>query len=135
MTATVLVSGKLWRSPERKTSTNGRPYVRAIVRDSAHDEDVWWTILCFAEGAQDELARLGAGESVSAAGEMTARIYDKDGHTRVGLTCFADRILSAHKPPREARAKAPAGNGAEARSAAHDRDEADNGDPNDAIPF
>ena len=135
MSATVLVSGKIWKRPERKTSTGGKPYVRAIVRDSARDEDMWWTILCFTKGDQDELARLHAGESVSAAGEMTARIYDKDGHARVGLTCFADRILSAHKPPHEARAKAPVGNSAGARSAAHDRDEAANGDPNDAIPF
>lgn len=47
MTATAMVSGKLAKAPERKTSKSGKPYGVASVRVGAGDAVTWWRLMVF----------------------------------------------------------------------------------------
>jgi hypothetical protein len=46
MSATALISGRLWRRPERKTSKAGKPFVTATIREGNGDGVTWWKVLC-----------------------------------------------------------------------------------------
>lgn len=97
-----LVSGVLFRAPEKKTSQAGKPYVVAKVRTTAGE---WWRLTTFSESAQAELMRLGDGDAVAAQGRLDVSTYQKDGETRVGLGLIADHVL-ALRAEKKSKAKA-----------------------------
>ena len=101
MSASALVSGKLQRDPERKTSKAGKPFVTATLREGDGDNVNWWTVLTFAEVAIDELLTLKAGDGMAASGSFKAEVYEKNGERRVSFSLFADRVISARKQKRE----------------------------------
>jgi hypothetical protein len=101
MTARALISGRIWRDPERKVSSAGKPFVSASVRVGNGDAAVWWKVLAFNEAAIEELLALRDGDAISASGEFRAEIFDGRDGPRVGFTLFADRVISAKRPKRE----------------------------------
>jgi hypothetical protein len=101
MSARALISGRIWRDPERRVSGAGKPFASASVRVGSGDVAAWWKLLCFSEAAIEEVTSLHDGDAVSASGEFKAEVYDKGDGPRVGFTLFADRIISARKAKRE----------------------------------
>ena len=101
MTATVLVSGKLFKDPEAKTSRGGNRYAMATLRDGQGDDVVWWKVFAFADDARDELLELRAGDGVSVSGSFKAEVYAGTGTPRVSLSVIADRLISAKRRKRE----------------------------------
>jgi single-stranded DNA-binding protein len=101
MSATVLISGKLFREPERKTSRDGKVYASATVRDGHGDDAQWWKLSTFSETAAEELLSLHDGDGIAASGSFKAEIYDRGGGARIALTIFADRVISAKRQKRE----------------------------------
>jgi hypothetical protein len=99
MTATALVTGKLAKAPERKTSKSGKPYGVANVRVGAGDAVTWWRVMVFEADEIELLMALSAGETVSASGSFNAEVYDskKDGST---FTLLADAVLVPRKRKR-----------------------------------
>jgi hypothetical protein len=127
MTATALISGKLHRTPERKTSSSGKTYVSATLREGSGDGATWWKILCFGESAGDELMRLGDGESVAVSGAFKVELGEWKGEQRLSHTIFADAVISA-RPRKKEKKTEPATSAAAAVSRASEG-------PDDAIPF
>lgn len=104
MTAHALITGTLFRAPERKTSRNDRPFVQATVKIKDGDVSMFWRIFAFSESVQEELLRLSDGDALSVSGSMRAEIWAPEGKDpRVSLTLTADAILPLRrtKQPRE----------------------------------
>ncbi|PNE11979.1 MAG: single-stranded DNA-binding protein [Beijerinckiaceae bacterium] len=132
MTAFAIVTGSLWKPPERRVAkSGGRPFVTATIRVKDGEASQWWRIVAFSEGVQTELMRLGDGDSVCVQGAFKAELYKPEsGDARVFLSIIADHVLALRQPkigsaayPRKARKErdAPAQGGAAAF--------------NDSIPF
>ncbi len=101
MSATALISGKLWREPEAKVSRAGKRYGSATVRVGDGDDATWWKILAFSESAAEELLQLHDGDGVAASGSFQVEPFERGGELRVSFTLFADRLISAKRQKRE----------------------------------
>jgi single-stranded DNA-binding protein len=101
MSATVLISGKLWRDPERKLTKAGKPYAIATIRDGQGDEATWWRLFAFSEASCAELLGLHDGDAVAASGNFKAEVYDGRDGARISLTVLADRVISATRQKRD----------------------------------
>ncbi len=101
MTASALVSGKLVRDPEQKTSKGGKTFVTATLREGDGEAVTWWNILSFSDTANEEMLSLRAGDGIAASGSFKAELYAKNGTQRISFTLFADRIISAKREKRE----------------------------------
>ena len=105
MSTCALVTGKVWRAPEARTSSKtGKQFATANVREQA----TWWQVTAFDEAA-DDLLKLEAGDAISISGPFTAEVYAKDGsEPRVSFRIIVDRIasprLGKHKPKPKQRA-------------------------------
>ena len=123
----VLVTGTLHRDPEVRTSKTGKQFVTALVRTGKAERTVWANVVAFSTTVQDELLRLGEGDTISLQGEATLTIYTaKDGTPRPSVEIVATQVL-ALRPDKKPRAVAPA----ERREAAP----AGTAGPDDSIPF
>jgi hypothetical protein len=133
MSATALISGRLWRSPERKTSKAGKQFVTATIREGNGDAVTWWKILCFSESGCEELLRLGDGDSAAVSGDFKVETYDKGGELRLSHTIFAERVISAR---RQKRQRGDDRSGLEPATANGLGERAPESDPlNDDLPF
>lgn len=102
MSAVVLVSGALFRAPERKMSKANKPYVAATIRAREGDGQQFWKLLAFNETAQNELMRLGQGDAVSVQGLLKADIYTpENGEPRLSMSVLVDQALAARPKPRQ----------------------------------
>src|SRR5215472_17602384 len=110
MSAHVLISGTLFRSPEERTGkTSGKNFVVATVRVRDGEAAQYWRVLAFSDTAQSELLRLEDGDALAVQGSLRAEAYSKDGEPRVGLTVIADVVLPLRRPrKREERQAAQA---------------------------
>ena len=66
MSAFAMISGRLWRAPEARTTKTGQPFATATVREGERERAVWWSVIGFGEVGAD-LLRLEDGDSVSVA--------------------------------------------------------------------
>jgi len=107
MTASVLVSGSLFRAPEQKTSKSGKPFVTATIKVKDGEAVAWWKILAFSDSVCAELLRLGDGDALAAQGTLKAETYERNGETKLSLTIFADAVLALRQPAKQREAKAP----------------------------
>ncbi len=105
MTAHVLVTGALFRAPEQRTSKAGKPFWTATIKAKGDDALTWWKIIVFSESAGAELLRLSDGDAASVQGALRVETYDKDGETKIGLTCIADAVLPLRAAPKERKAE------------------------------
>jgi single-stranded DNA-binding protein len=103
MTVYALVSGSLFRDPERKTAKSGKPYATATIRvKDGQEGSIFWRVTVFSESAQAELLRLKDGDAVSCQGSMKAELYAPDGREpRVSLSVVADNILALRQQRRK----------------------------------
>ncbi|MGD9656203.1 MAG: single-stranded DNA-binding protein [Methylocystis sp.] len=106
MTAHALITGAVFRSPERKISRGGKPYVSATIKCRDGEGSQFWRVTIFSESAGEEMMRLADGDSVSAQGALRAEIYrPDDGEPRLSLSLVADHVL-ALRQPKKSREKA-----------------------------
>ena len=102
MTTQALITGTLYRTPERKTSRNDRPFVQATVRCKDGDASTFWRIFAFSETAQEELLKLRDGDALAVSGSMRAELWAPEGkEPRVSLTLTADQVLALRQPARK----------------------------------
>jgi single-stranded DNA-binding protein len=94
--AFALISGTIFRAPERKVSRAGKPFATATVKCRDGDAFVFWRLTVFSESCQEELLRLTEGDAVACQGAMRAELYTPEGgQPRVSLSLVADAILPA----------------------------------------
>lgn len=102
MVAFALVSGRLFRAPESKTSKAGKSFAIARLKEGEGEAATWWELLAFGEEAAAELLRLRAGEGVSANGTFRVEMYTgRDGQARLQHKLFVDAIISTRKAKRQ----------------------------------
>jgi hypothetical protein len=111
MSASVLVTGILFRPPEQRTSSTGRKYVKATLRAAAADNSTseFWDLLAFSETAAAELLRLTENDSLAVQGGLKVEIYAPEGKPpRISRTVFVYHVLPLRSPPKQKKAKPPA---------------------------
>jgi single-stranded DNA-binding protein len=91
MSVAVLVSGALFRAPERKTSQAGKSYVRATlkVQSTTDNGSDFWSLMVFSETTGTALLELADGDRVAVQGTLKVGIYNN----KVQRTCFVDQVL------------------------------------------
>jgi single-strand DNA-binding protein len=114
-----LVSGKLIRDPQIKTSSNGNKYVQFLMSVSSHGEADTQVIsgIGFDESVVERISKLKKGDSLAVAGalkqtEWTDRVSNEVKH---GLSIVANQSLSIYdikkrkpKPAADSPAGSPA---------------------------
>ena len=89
------IAGRLVRSPERKTSKNGKDYAQALVLVTAGDTEVLVTAMAFDPDLQARLLDLQKGDSLSACGGGSIRAYlDKEGLPAAGVSLMLNRLMA-----------------------------------------
>jgi single-stranded DNA-binding protein len=115
MTAFAIVTGSIFRTPERRTSKTGRPYVTSTLKAKDGDTLQFWRVTAFSENAQAELVGLSDGDGVSIQGHFKAELYQPEGgEPKISLSIVADRVLALRQAPQVRRAHAPYRGGAAA---------------------
>jgi single-stranded DNA-binding protein len=110
MTASALVSGRIFHAPESRVSKAGKPSVVAKLREGAGDAVVWRNVVAFAEDAREELKGLGDGDGVAVSGPFSVTTYERNGENRLNHSIVAERAISARRVKK--RERAPAWEGA-----------------------
>lgn len=108
MSVAVLVTGVLFRTAERRTSSAGKSYVKASLRASAVDNSAseFFDLLTFGETAANELLRLEANERIAVQGALKVELYAPEGKpTKIQRTIFVDHVLALRAPPKERKPK------------------------------
>lgn len=104
----VLVSGELFRDPERKTSQGGKTYVRCTIKTQGADNAAeFWSVMSFSETASAELLELHAGERLAVQGQLKLDLYQG----KISRTVFASAVLTLRqkKKPKEKPTEQPKG--------------------------
>src|SRR6516165_3764917 len=101
MSATVLVSGKLFRDPQSKTSGSGKVYCTATIKAGHGDDAQWWRLVTFSDSAIEELLALRDGDGIAASGSLKAELFEGRESMRVSLSLLAERVISAKRQKRE----------------------------------
>jgi single-stranded DNA-binding protein len=105
---TALISGSLFRNPERRTSKSGKQFAAATVRVKTGEAMLFIRVMVFSERPMAELMRLSDGDTMSAQGSFKAEIYAKNGGApKLSLSIIADQILALRRPPKESKPKTP----------------------------
>jgi single-stranded DNA-binding protein len=127
MTIEIALLGTLGRDAERKTSKNGKPYLRLNVACSEGETTTWISAMVFDERAIENAAGFIKGSRCYVEGKLSLREWTTpDGTTRTGLS-----VLSWHcRLSQIGRAKAKLEKPKPAPQSAGDAD-----DFSDEIPF
>jgi single-stranded DNA-binding protein len=107
MSAFAMISGRLWKSPDAKTTKTGAVFATATVRVAERERAAFWNVIGFGEVA-DDLLKLEDGDSVSVSGPFQSEVYlSKSGESRVSHRITADRLASPRIGRRPADGGAP----------------------------
>lgn len=102
MSFSILIHGTLNAAPEGRTSTKGKPYVRARMAVRDGESKTWVSMTAFDQAA-DHLLQLHGGEALTIAGRAKVKPYsDKTGEPAASLDVLVDRLIGI-KPPRAAK--------------------------------
>ena len=93
-----LITGKLFKQPERKTSKNGKAFVIAMLRVMQQDGGmVFAKLVAFDAVVCGKMMALHEGESVSVAGSLALSAYaDKEGNSRPGMDMVVHDLLTVY---------------------------------------
>ncbi len=104
-----LVSGTVFRSPEQRTSKNGREFVTATLISKDGDASTFANVLAFNDRAKELLLALHPGDACCVQGKATIGVYEKNGEHRPSLSIVADQVMALRQPKdRKPAASAPA---------------------------
>ena len=104
-----LISGKLYGTPEQRTSKSGKLFVVAKVRAAAGNGDVLFVnVVAFDTTPCATLLSLSDGDSVALSGSLTPRVWtDKTGATRPVIDLVAHQALTAYNVSKKRRTLTP----------------------------
>lgn len=103
----VLCSGKLVKTPERRTSNRGRDYATALLRVPVDGEDaILVSAIVFNADAVEALLAHAKGDEIALAGSAKLTHWTTAGEERHGVSVVADKILSTYMVGRRRKAAA-----------------------------
>ncbi len=131
MSATVMISGALFKAPQQKISKSGKNYTVATLRSREGEGSLYWRLTAFAETAQAEIMRLGDGDPLSVTGVLTPGIYQPEGaaEARLSLSIVADQAIALKPKKKEPK------DGADRPKANRANAAPDDAGPNDPLPW
>lgn len=93
-----LIAGRLYGTPQSRTSRNGNAFAIAKVRTPmANGESSFVNVIAFSDTAQAALLALADGDSVALAGELKVSVYtNKDGEAKPSLDLTAHAVLTEY---------------------------------------
>ena len=107
-----LITGKLYGSPQTRTSAAGKAYTTAKLKADGKDGSITWcSLIAFGEQAE-RLATLKEGAALSVSGrcEVSAWI-GRDGEATGRLSLVVDELATLKGRPRPPRPRQPAAAG------------------------
>jgi single-stranded DNA-binding protein len=107
-----LISGRIHRAPQARSSNSGKRYATATVRTATRDGNALFVnVIAFEESAANALLALSDGDSVALAGELTPKVYTpQNGEPRPSLDLLAHAVLTEYHVARKRRAVQGGGN-------------------------
>lgn len=99
----VLLSGRLYGQPERRTGKSGKPFVTVKLRvDAGEESPTWASAIAFGVEAE-RLAVLRDGDAVALAGRATLQAFQgKDGGApRASLSIVVDEVCAVRRKPKD----------------------------------
>lgn len=101
-----LIAGRLFATPQRRTSKTGNPFATAKVRTAmVNGESAFVNVVAFADAAVAALLALGEGDSVALAGELKVSTFtDKGGVAKPSLDLVAYAVLTEYHVQRKRKA-------------------------------
>ena len=105
-----LIAGRIYGTPEERTSKNGNLFAVAKARiPTADGEAQFVNLIAFRDSARTALLALDDGDSVAIAGELRLTAYvGRDGLPHPGVDLTAHQVLTEYHIARKRRATAPA---------------------------
>jgi single-stranded DNA-binding protein len=104
-----LISGPLFRAPEKRTAKSGRPFVTATIKARDGDAFQFVRVTAFSDTVQTELSRLYDGDAITVQGPLRVETYTAaDGETKISISIIAENVLALRQPPKKREAKSPA---------------------------
>jgi single-stranded DNA-binding protein len=98
MSVLALVSGAIFRVPEKRTSKAGKPFVTTTIKATSGNELQFWRVSAFSDTAQAELLRLDVGDAVAVQGPVRIEQYEREGATRQSFSVVAENVLALRQP-------------------------------------
>jgi single-strand DNA-binding protein len=100
-----LIVGKLWSSPEQRTSKAGKPFAFARLSVPMGEGYVQCSVIAFRAEAVERLMQLREGASICASGTLTVKTFTTSaGEIRPSLDLLVDEISSTTpRPKRDSR--------------------------------
>jgi len=106
MSAIALISGRLQGEPTTRPTRTGGSVTFFKMKVASGNRIEFWSVATFSDTAREELAGLGEGDALSAAGELQVETYQWNGETRINLKLCADRVLALKPAKHKAESKA-----------------------------
>jgi hypothetical protein len=101
-----LITGRVHRAAQSRTSSSGKRFVTATVRTVLRDGTALFVnVIAFDDKAVSALLALAVGDAVSLAGELTPKVYSPpQGEPRVSLALLAHAVLTEYHVVRKRKA-------------------------------
>ena len=97
MSFQVIVTGKLSKPPQRKTSKQGNPYVWMLLSVPTDQERLSASVLGFDTQVADTMGKLNAGDEVAVTGTANINQWEADdGSVRVSLNVIASQVMTMY---------------------------------------
>lgn len=97
MSLQVIITGKLTRNPQFKTSKQGNPYVWMLLSVPTEQERLSASVLGF-EQVAETMGKLNEGDEVAVTGTASINEWDKgDGTTRISLNVMASQVMTLYQ--------------------------------------
>lgn len=97
MSFQVIITGKLTRNPQFKTSKQGNPYVWMLLSVPTEQERLSASVLGF-EQVAETMGKLNEGDEVAVTGTATINQWEKDdGTIRVSLNVMASQVMTMYQ--------------------------------------
>ena len=96
-----LITGKLYGSPQSRTSAAGKAYTTAKLKADGKDgSSVWCSLIGFGEQAE-RLASLQQGAALSVSGRIEVSAWiNRDGEATGGLSMMVDELATLKGKPK-----------------------------------
>ncbi len=148
MSATALITGRIFRAPLRRECKNGQTMALATVKVIVVGAPQWWQVVAFSASG-DELLELDDGDAVSIMGRLELELYKAStGESKIARKIVVEKIIVLAMPrsgPKAApvpehanaapsRRRAPAKRKVERKETTRARPTIDD-DLNDSVPW
>ncbi len=98
MSFQAMVTGKLSRPPQTKTSKNGNPYIWMLLSVPTEQERMSASVLGFDDSVTEVMGKLSAGDEIAVTGTATINQWEReDGSTSVSLNIIASRVMTMYQ--------------------------------------